>query len=573
MINRLFGIIKSIVRTEKIKNDSKNLEENFYFGEFRADCTSFLNTDEMGKIKADAERVLKGEYQIYNFPPYKKLIWNQDPVSGMCVKKALNISLMRTSALFNSADIKNIWEQAHLHPIVTLAQCYTITKDEKYAKKIIEILLDFAVKNPCGGSVAWKCHMDSSIRLANIVQAISQISDTVYFKASELNLHKIIFEHVFFISSDYENKGDFPNNHYLSNLVGVIWGAVYLYKNYRSNRAFLCLQDAMSRLKSEALRQICPDGFDYEFSTYYHCFVSELISETQNLLVLNNINVPIELNYTMKKMIDICDVLGAFEGRLPLIGDQDGSRLFLLKGCFDINRCDFSVLSRFVNWNKKEKRKFGGIYVLNQDDIKVFFKCGDIGTSGKGTHDHNDQLSICVFINGKEIICDSGTFCYTNNFEKRKKFRSVRAHSTVHFNGTEQNDISNIFTIQSNYHGRILQSDLNSIQGEFVYCDGTKHIRSISIKNEGLMIKDVAEGGISRLVLPISYKMIERINDYQISFTVDSIKVTITSGEKIEIQKAMVSKAYGIETEAIYLDSKCFGTHVYNITKEYRYDL
>lgn len=575
MLKRFFQIADTVIDIHRIKKAArKTTELNYFKNEFRSNCTSFLNTDDIYKIKNDANRILDGEYQIYNFEPYKNIKWNQDPISGRTIKNSFVVDLIRTSNLHNKVDIKNIWEQSHLHPLVTLAQCYELFGDLRCAYKIVDILMDFYYKNPCGQSVAWKCCMDSAIRLANIVNSISKISNTPCYKENEIIIIQCIYEHVLFISKNYEDKGKYTNNHYLSDLIGVIWGSVYLYKNYNVREMLDLYDETMDRLNKEAHRQILSDGFDYELSTYYHCFVTELLTETLNMLIQNECVVPVELSDITTKMLGCCKELGAFEGGLPLIGDQDGSRLFHLKGCFDIDRCNFSTLDRFSNSPEGEVKEFGNIYVLSKDNIKVFFKCGAIGTSGKGTHDHNDQLSVCVYIDNVEIICDSGTYCYTRDLKKRKKYRSVQSHSTVHFIDQEQNDISDVFSIKSKQYGKLVRYETDLVEGEFIYENMEKHKRVVSINSGILTIEDEAVDGISRLVLPISYSKIRRIDDFHICFSCSGIEVFISSEDIIEIKKASISRSYGTEAEAVYVDSKCNGKHFYYIkrgTNEYDY--
>ena len=47
---------------------------------------------------------------------YKITDWLSDPVSGKSLKPAMCTSLIRLSALVDNTDVKNFWEQGHLHP-------------------------------------------------------------------------------------------------------------------------------------------------------------------------------------------------------------------------------------------------------------------------------------------------------------------------------------------------------------------------------------------------------------------------------------------------------------------------
>ena len=251
MINRVKNVFDSFLLKKKCVKTSKRLITGEYKGDFKPIDLSFLTDSQKAKILSDAERIIKKEYQIYNFPVYHELNWEKDPVSGICMKSAPTTALIKTTALVNKADIKNWWEQSHLSCALTLAEAYFLCAEQSYANECINIIKDFSDKNPVGESVLWKCHMDSAIRLANIVEAMGLIKDSNAFKDAKSFIEKAVTEHIVYISSDYENKGDFPNNHYLTDLVGVIFGCVYLIKNYHNDRITYIFNDALERLKKE----------------------------------------------------------------------------------------------------------------------------------------------------------------------------------------------------------------------------------------------------------------------------------------------------------------------------------
>jgi len=63
------------------------------------------------------------------------------------------------------------------------------------------------------------------------------------------------------------------------------------------------------------------------------------------------------------------------------------------------------------------------------------------GICGNGSHTHNDKLSFVLRLDGEEVLCDSGTGCYTRNPEVRNRFRATAAHNSVMVDGQEQNTI------------------------------------------------------------------------------------------------------------------------------------
>ena len=80
-----------------------------------------------------------------------------------------------------------------------------------------------------------------------------------------------------------------------------------------------------------------------------------------------------------------------------------------------------------------------GLYIFKSPHLYMTVRCGEIGQNGNGGHAHNDQLSITLRIDGKDIIVDPGTYLYTPLPERRNEFRSTMAHFTVQKDGAEQN--------------------------------------------------------------------------------------------------------------------------------------
>jgi hypothetical protein len=72
-------------------------------------------------------------------------------------------------------------------------------------------------------------------------------------------------------------------------------------------------------------------------------------------------------------------------------------------------------------------------------DAEVLFFAMPNGIDGKGSHTHNDKLSVVLRIKGEQLLCDSGTYCYLRDGNARNRFRSTAAHNTLTIDGMEQN--------------------------------------------------------------------------------------------------------------------------------------
>jgi hypothetical protein len=83
-----------------------------------------------------------------------------------------------------------------------------------------------------------------------------------------------------------------------------------------------------------------------------------------------------------------------------------------------------------------------GVAVATSGLADVVFLAMPNGIHGKGSHTHNDKLSIIVRLDGEELFRDSGTGWYTRDGELRNRFRSTAAHNTIRVDGEEQNRFS-----------------------------------------------------------------------------------------------------------------------------------
>jgi Heparinase II/III-like protein/Heparinase II/III N-terminus len=78
-----------------------------------------------------------------------------------------------------------------------------------------------------------------------------------------------------------------------------------------------------------------------------------------------------------------------------------------------------------------------GAYALRTDRVLVAVRCGPRGQRGFGGHDHNDQLTVELSVDGEDWIRDPGSYLYTPIPEIRAAYRSIRAHFCPQLAGAE----------------------------------------------------------------------------------------------------------------------------------------
>jgi hypothetical protein len=216
-----------------------------------------------------------------------------------------------------------------------------------------------------------------------------------------------------------------------------------------------------------------------------------------------------------------------------------------------------------------------GIGVLQQGFAELLFFAIPNGIFGKGSHTHNDKLSFVLRVGGQEVLCDSGTGCYTRDGATRNRFRSTTAHNTLLIDGAEQNPIDTgprgLFILGNKAAVSQIQKGREA-RGHFLrashtgYCSlGVTHTRTIRVLDgePAFVIEDELDGdGVhdfelnlqltpnrSAEVAPAESGILCRIRgDRQVQLC-----VTGPTGLQGSILPSLISTSYGVTVPAVKL--------------------
>lgn len=96
-------------------------------------------------------------------------------------------------------------------------------------------------------------------------------------------------------------------------------------------------------------------------------------------------------------------------------------------------------------------RTFGypdfGLFVFKASGLYLAIRCGPEGQAGKGGHDHHDQLSAELVIDGHAYARDPGTYLYTPLPERRNEYRAAAAHFAPRIAGMEPGSLAQLFSL------------------------------------------------------------------------------------------------------------------------------
>lgn len=582
------------------KSSSKiiNVNENFKFSTFFDYDNSSI--DMYQNILTDANKIIKGKRFILNNIFDTSLSeWNKDLSSG---KVYQNVFYKRIKIVDfkDDSDIKYVWEQSRLQHIPTLGRAYLLTQDEVYLKYFITELIDWIEQNPYKKSVNWTSAMEVAIRSLNIITGLIFFNNYNCLPDKEKKIiEKSLYEHGEFIYGNLENSNGITGNHYMSNIMGLIW--ISLYFDQEDPTVSKWISFGVDELKKEMEIQYFDDGSNYEGAPAYHKLTSEMVILTMILLKENDMDLNEKYWDKMKVNIDYLISMTKDDGFLPLFGDNDSGRILIFSDYFSINKnlsnkvitpyyhqmgMTISSCGKYfyrdkdnnksrVYFNDTLKNIFnqGGYYNLKNNDFSIYIRCGQLSFGGLGVHSHNDQLSFELTYKGKNFFVDAGTYHYTKSVQMRSKDKTTTVHNTLFLkNGSaviEQNNFNEIylFELKEKTNSKCKYYDEKTFEGEhYGYKDmGTIHLRKFEVDNvkNSVSIYDQLKK-IDTKTIKVKYSPnlnfllhpnveVEIINDYSLNLKNGKETLNIYSEEKLVLNKASYSKAYGLieNTQAI----------------------
>ena len=368
--------------------------------------------------------------------------WNRDPRSGYLwpLDHHRDLKLMRT----DGSDIRIVWELNRLGHFITLGHAYKLTKDERFATAFVEQLRSWYEQNPYGRGPNWQCAMEVALRAINLIAAREMFRESPQLDTQFLLT--LFQQHGNYIRRNLEFSYIATSNHYLSDVAGLLWLGVMVpeLRDAKRWRDF-----GLKEMLREMNKQVLPDGADFESSTGYHRFVTELFLYSFLLCRENGISIGQQYGNKLRAMLFYIRAYLRPDGFAPLIGDTDGGQFLpLQQKPADDHRYLLTIGAEVFNNAELREAERGskafpnaGTYIMRHEDLYLCFNASGSGIDGRGSHGHNDKLSIEVSAGGCAFIVDPGTCVYTGDLQRRHDFRSTAYQSTVKIDGVEQNTI------------------------------------------------------------------------------------------------------------------------------------
>ncbi len=193
------------------------------------------------------------------------------------------------------ADAKVPWELSRMQHLPQLVWAYILATDgpagfakpQTYVSEFRNQILDFIATNPPRFGINWRCTMDVAIRIINWLVGY----DAFYAAGARFDedfkyvFSRSVYEHGDHIINNLEWYPHLRSNHYLANIVGLLFISAYLKQKPSNPEVDSWLAFAIQELLAEVNLQFFKDGSNFEASTAYHRLAAEMVTYATALIL------------------------------------------------------------------------------------------------------------------------------------------------------------------------------------------------------------------------------------------------------------------------------------------------
>jgi len=423
-----------------------------------------------------AERLVTGEYDLLGYrgvriasPPD----WHLDPVHH---RRAPMIFWESVPYLDPACgDHKITWELNRHQHFLTLGRAYTLTGDDRYYREFVTQITSWIAANPPLLGTNWASMLELAFRSLSWIWALHFFAGAVTDGDREPWIVDLLLALDRQLTHVEQNLSSYfsPNTHLSGEALAL----------YVAGRSLPELESSSNRadvgrdvLLKEAQRQVRDDGMHAELSAHYHRYSTDFYLLALNIAQITHDRAEPAFRHAALRQARALRLLADDNGRLPLIGDDDGGQLLPICGraaadCTDtlataavlLNEpalalaeppeeawwlCPGSALEQFRSDTTvvpSAALEASG-YCVSRNTLgdHLVFDCGPHGFLNGG-HAHADALAIVLTIRGRPFLIDPGTATYTMDPERRDRFRSSPMHNTVVVNGRTQSETAGPF--------------------------------------------------------------------------------------------------------------------------------
>lgn len=476
-------------------------------------------------------------------------------------------------------DNEFLWQLNRMTHWPPMLEAYSLTKEEKYSKKVIEELINWIDTVEISEDIIAKNTLEyfsgcNPLRVLEIgIRAyktwplvLEHLGKSEIFTKEVLEKYLItIYKHaeiIRAISPQIWPRAD--HNHYLMECLGLLTTALYFPELKKSEE---WKEFAIRELERCSDAQLTEEGGQIEGCPSYHngcMFWFGLV-----IILSRRFNFKLSNNYLQTYRNNINYALYSLRptGKTVPVGDSHANNLSIMSGVYGyLAFKDLTWLKMMNNvFTKEEIIDIANEHIWRALDVEDFIK--DLKTIGeeeateiklkkvfwnselkqamirsswekdalsflftcrspiKNLHAHIDLMSFDFTALGKDIICDPGIFCYRDD-EDRREFKSSAYHSTLIMDDRDHFEYISSFNYGPQKFGTIYKAEeeeFYSYASAYHKCyEPATHYRHIALVNDELLmvIDEIDKLNNSKInrIFHLDYTNIEKTENYVDAF-------------------------------------------------------
>lgn len=442
----------------------------FTLDEWRSEPSSFFKWDftkiptlPKSELKILFDRVSKIEKGVFPFFTDQEISidledWHTNPLTGYIYDKDAHWTTLSDFDT-NAGDIKYVWEKARFSWLYSFLRrdIYGQTDSSEFVFKAI---LSFIDQNSINKGPHYICSQEISIRILNWIFVLHFYLQSKYLtnEVFEKIINSIFLQAQHIYSNMQFSRIAVRNNHALTETL-TLYIIGLLFPQFPSAEEWKL--KGKKWFEKEIAYQVYEDGSYLQYSMNYHRIVVQLLTWAITLSEKNNARLS-EIVYQKAnssiQFLEGCQ--DPVSGWLPHYGANDGALFFPLNGSnyrdfrpqlnalkvalnLPVNKVEEDIfwygLSAKLDEHcktieKSEEYKTGGYYTYKDAKSLTFIRCG----SHKNRPSQADNLHLDIWVGGKNLLRDSGTFLYNGIEAETLYFNSTKAHNTVQIDNFDQ---------------------------------------------------------------------------------------------------------------------------------------
>lgn len=416
-----------------------------------------------GEAVARADSALNGKIRAFSSTDFdlgSPPDWFLNPITGL--KAPQDLPWQKISDFGPWGDIKGVWEASrfpHTFLILSAAASHPLER-ARLGKQWLNQVESWIDQNPFPNGPHYKCGQEISFRILSWVLGVAYFRDLM-----NVELSRKIALHIAVSAKRIDSYLDFAtqsvrNNHSLSEALGLILcGTVVDHPEAKG-----WIKKGVRTLDKETSYQVFADGAYIQHSTNYSRLALDVLSTAVSILRRTDLKPSQQLLTAHGKLFKFLYAMvenSGHTGAVPCLGANDGALLYPFPGS---NYLDFRDSIEFAArihrsisifpdraalataWglpvNESMGRQpplaetsfpVGGFYWLKTPQMSAMLRSHSYVTRPS----HCDPHHLDLWVDGKNILCDSGSFSYNADPKLIAEFVGMSGHNTVRIDGEE----------------------------------------------------------------------------------------------------------------------------------------